>query len=261
MKRTLEPLQLSKSPLVLVLCQVRVAAVQAMEDYVPRVQDRLRREGFPIDVSGHVQEFSVQGGQAVARKRPHWEFRTKDERWSVIVGQSALVLQTTDYSSFDAFLARMVPAFGVVNEVVGDLVIERIGLRYVDLIRPAAGESWKDYVQPGLHGLESELVAPDRSLVFTQITTQTGDRQRLIARLAQNREGIVLPPDLAAHPPAMSIERTDDELITLLDLDHYREVRTEYSAEAMSRTAWELHDGLDALFRSTVTRHALEAWR
>ena len=41
MNRTLPPLKLSKSPLVLVLCQVRFTPILAMADYVPRIQDHL----------------------------------------------------------------------------------------------------------------------------------------------------------------------------------------------------------------------------
>lgn len=261
MKRSLHALKLSRSPLVLVLSQVRIGAIRDMTAYVPKIQDRLRREGFPVDVSAEVQEIGIQDGQPIARRRPHWEFRTKDERWSVIVLEQAVVLQTTAYTDFEAFLDRLLLATDTVSAVVGDLLVERIGLRYVDLVLPRAGESWRDYVQPGLHGIENPMVRPEKSSVFTQVTTQTGERSRLVVRLAQNRERMVLPPDLLAHAPAQEVSPAEGELLTILDLDHFHEERVEYSREAVDARAWELHDALDILFRDVVTPHALEVWR
>ena len=49
--------------------------------------------------------------------------------------------------------------------------------------------------------------------------------------------------------------------MTLLDLDHYREERNDYSKAILEETAWDLHDRLDILFRDMVTPHALEEWK
>jgi len=262
MKRTLPPLRLSHSPLVLVLCQVRIAAIRDMATYLPKIQDRFRREGFPVDLSGEVQEVTLQPeGSAKSRRRAHWEFRTLEETWSIIVSENAVVLQTTVYTNFEEFLRYLLLAVKTVNVVVGDLLVERVGLRYVDLIRPNEGETWKDFIQPGFHGLENELIRPERSVLFTQIITETGPDQRLIARVAQNRDGMVLPPDLLPHHPKLKTQAAIGELITLLDLDHYREARQAFEDEALVTTAWELHDGLDILFRDVMTPHALEVWK
>ena len=261
MKRTLSSLKLSKSPLVLVLCQVRLAAIRDMGSYIPKIQDHLRRQAYPIDVSGEVQELAIQDGQPVARRHPHWEYRSKDERWSLIIREQAVVLQTTAYTDFNSFLERLLIAMKTVNEVVGDLVVERVGLRYIDLIRPSGDESWKDYVQPGFHGLENQIVRPDASVLFVQIITQTGEGSRMIARVAQNRDRMVLPPDLVANPPILQVTPSEGELLTLVDLDHFHEERTEYSHERLETRAWELHDRLDILFREIVTPHAIEVWK
>jgi uncharacterized protein (TIGR04255 family) len=131
----------------------------------------------------------------------------------------------------------------------------------VDLIRPLEGESWKDYVKPGFHGLESDLIRPERSALFAQVVAETGPGQRMIVRVAQNREGKILPPDLIPHNPKLRVLAGPGTLLTLLDLDHYREERKPFEMESLSDVAWELHDGLDILFRDLVTPHALEVWK
>ena len=263
MTRTLPPLQLRKSPLVLVLCQVRIAAIRNIAKYIPEIQDQLRREDFPVDVSGEVRELvAVQGeGSARERRRMHWEFRTLEEEWSIIVGESAVVLQTTTYSNFDEFLRTLSLAMDVTNKVVGNLVVERIGFRYIDVIKPRPDESWKDYVQPGYHGQENEIIRPDHSVLFIQTKANTGPGQRMIGRLTQNRDGMLLPQDLVPHHPVLQIQAEPEQLLTLLDFDHYRKERQPFEDEKLTNIAWELHDTLDMLFRDMVTKHALEAWR
>ena len=262
MKRTLDPLRLSNSPLVLVLCQVRIATIRDMASYIPKIQDRLRREGFPVDRSGEVQELTLQAeGSASARRRAHWEFRTLDEDWSIIVAEGAVVLQTTAYSDFDEFLRYLSLALSAVDGVVGDLVVERVGLRYIDAIKPRPDESWKDYVKPGYHGQENDVIRPEHAVLFMQTMADTGPGQRVIARLAQNRDGMILPPDLITHHPVLRIQAKKGQLLTLLDLDHYREARQPFDLDGLIDTAWELHDGLDILFRDLVTEHALEVWQ
>ena len=47
MKRTHPPLRLPGSPLIYVVAQVNISAVVAIERYVPEIQERLRKSGFP----------------------------------------------------------------------------------------------------------------------------------------------------------------------------------------------------------------------
>ncbi len=262
MRRSLPPLRLTRSPLVLVLCQVRITAIRDMASYIPKLQDRLRREDFPVDVGGEVVELALQaGGSARERRRTHWEFRTLEEDWSIIVSDSAVVLQTTAYSSFKEFLRILSLAMTAVDAVVGNLVVERIGLRYVDCIEPLTDESWKDYVKPGYHGQENDIIGPDNSTHFTQTVVDTGPGQRMIVRLTQNRDGMLLPSDLVPHHPVLRTRAEQGQLATLLDLDHYREARQRFEIGEVVDVAWKLHDGLDVMFRDMVTEHALEIWR
>ena len=260
MNRTLSPLKLSKSPLVLVLGQVRIAAVRSMGDYIPKIQDTLRRRGYPVDVSGVYSRVVITPGQQQLRSEPHWEFRKRDERCSIIVNEEFVVVQTTAYTVFEDFLKEIELAVDTVASIVGDLVVERVGLRYVDLIRPADGGDWREYVKPGFHGVKTEAFSADTVEGFFQLTART-EVGKMIARLAQNRDGIALPPDLTPHQPKGIPDVPKGKLLTLLDLDHFKVNRFDYAKDQLLQVAWELHDSLDILFRDMVTEHALTTWR
>ena len=99
--------KLSKCPLVLVLAQVRFSSLMAMEEYIPRIQDRLRQAGYKINASTQIQEvtFTAQGSKATAH--PHWEFQNQDRTESVVINPGFLVFQTTKYDVFEQFLPKI----------------------------------------------------------------------------------------------------------------------------------------------------------
>lgn len=264
MQRTRPPLLLRKSPLVLVLLQIAFQAVRDMASYIPKVQDRLRTQGFPVDVSGEVRELTVQAGEpARETRRPRWEFRNMKESTSIIVDETAVVLQTTAYTRFEEFLRTFELAMTTMDAIVGNIIVERIGLRYIDAIIPESGEDWRKYVNSRYRGFENDVARPDRSVLAMQTVSDTGPQQRMIARLAQNREGMLLPPDLASFSPELpdSIGRAKQgEILTLLDLDHYREARQTIDVENIKDIAWELHDGLEIMFRDIATEYAMTEW-
>ena len=209
MQRTRAPLLLRNSPLVLVLLQTAFQAVRDMASYVPKVQDRLRTQGFPVDIGGEVRQLTVQTGEpAHETRRPRWEFRNIEENTSIIVDETAVVLQTTAYTKFEEFLRTFELAMTAMDAIVGNIIVERIGLRYIDAIIPKSGEDWRKYINPRYHGFKNEIARPDRSVLAMQIVSDTGPRdtelrQRMIARLAQDREGMLLPPDLASFSPKL----------------------------------------------------------
>ena len=120
-------------------------------------------------------------------------------------------------------------------------------------------------MNPSYHGLQNDIIRPDRSVFLIQTVADTGtganSKQRMIARLAQNRDGNLLPTDLVMHSPVLQDSPKPNELLTLLDLDHYREHRHPFDIHKLMEIVWELHDGLDVLFRDVVTTHALNVWK
>ena len=237
-------------------------AVRDLASYIPKLQDQLRRNGFPVDVSGEMLELSLDAeGTATQRRRTHWEFRDLEQQRSIVVGENAISVQSTAYSGFEDFLEMLALAIDAADAIVGDLVLERIGLRYLDAIMPRDKETWEDYVHDGIHGHKSGAMSFEKAMNFVQTIADTGPDQRMIVRLAQNREGQILPPDLVPHHPTLRREAVKGELITLLDFDHFREVRQSLEVDEVTRIAWELHEGLDIMFRDTVTKHALEVWK
>lgn len=261
MRRTEPPIKLHKSPLVTVLAQVRTSPVAKMSDYAPEVQERLRRRGFPRFVESTVQEILlVPGGPPQLRVHPRWEFQDKERTTGIILTQNGVVLHTRAYDTFDAFAKQLELALEVVGDVVKPSLVERLGLRYVDLIRTEDGESWTDYVKDGLHGISDGSIGMRSSLHRSEIVGDTEVGQ-LVVRCFQVSDGSFLPADLITSSLDHStVKLRPEEVVTLLDLDHYAESAREFDAEQVIECMWRLHDNLDLSFRECITPYARERW-
>jgi len=261
-KRTLPALKLQKSPLVLVLCQVRFSPILAMADYFPKVQDSLRLKGYPSVKTDIVQETLFTPAGLTSMKKSRWRVFNKDLTESIVVTEDFIVFQTTKYTVFENFVQKLAEVMETLASVVKQLAIQRIGLRYIDLIRPRANETWRNYVRPELHGLSNAVLKPDTQLQLQQTVANT-ERGTLITRLYQNREGQIFPPDLTDDSLTANLTPLPDqgELLTLIDLDHFCTVQCDYEPAQLEDIVWQLHDDIDRVFReSVVTPSALKAW-
>jgi uncharacterized protein (TIGR04255 family) len=259
---------LSKQPLVLVLAQARFSAIRRMNEYAPAIQEEFRRHGFPIERSGKVQQLSISPGGVQVVEQDRWEYRTKDETWSVLLLQDSVVLQTTAYQRFEAFAEFFDRAVRTVltkteHDQLG--VLQRVGLRYVDLVQPRGGEDYRLYLRPGFHGVTDEVFRPGSHRLHVESTGRTtvGDIQgTMIVRVAQNDQGFDLPPDLVVAAPKHESRAKQGELVTLVDMDHYIEGTFEPNADWIIARSFELHDHLIETFhKHVVTERAIEAWR
>ena len=271
MQRTCRYQPLSAQPLVLVLCHLRFSPVRQMNRYTPAIQDAFRRTGFPIERAGKVRQVTFGPGdsapvQMVEQQR--WEYRNREETWSVLVTEDSVILQTTAYTRFERFADRLQLAVGTVlteSEQAQFGVVHRVGLRYINMVRPSAGKRFRFYLRRGLHGVRDEVFQPGRHLLHVESRGQTvvsGHPGTMIVRIVQNDQGHSLPPDLMAAAPKYSPRAGPGELLTLIDMDHYVEGTFDPDSEWVVASAYEMHDHIVETFHDhVVTREAIEEWK
>lgn len=272
MERKCRYVPLSQQPLALVLGQVRFSPVRQIDRYIPEIQEAFRQYGFPVERAGKVQQITVGRSAGVpvqVIEQERWEYRTRDEAWSVLVTQDGVVLQTTAYERFEGFADRLQYAVRTVlstteHERLG--VVQRVGLRYIDVVQPRVGEDFRAYLRPGFHGTADEVFrdGTHRLHVESKGRTQVGDdvTGRMIVRVVQNYQGRLLPPDLIGGAPKFTRRAKRGELITLIDMDHYIEGAFDPDAGWVVARAYELHDRLVETFHEhVVTETAIEVWK
>ncbi len=257
-KRSNPPLHLTRTPLIYVVAQVRFSAVISMDKYVPDLQEKLRHQ-YPWFQHGKVQElaFQAQGAPNVTFS-DRYEFLQRDKRTGLVLTSSSFALHTNQYSDYDSFEEEFSASLAALDEIVDLAIVERVGLRYVDLVRLGSGENWSHYINPGLLGLNTSEVGVTQ-LSSQYISVGKTDLGMLAFRYTQSESP--MPPDLI--PIALKFEAEllrPKEVGTILDFDHYSELTYDFDLTITVDTIGGLHDNLDRAFRSAVTLFALKKW-
>jgi uncharacterized protein (TIGR04255 family) len=229
-----------------------------MRTYIPDIQERLRKNGYPRFQEAQMQQILLGSGSApTVNLQSKWIFGDRDLKTTVVIAADSVTLETAEYDTFDVFADRMRRVLEVVGEIVAVDLAERLGLRYLDYIRPRAGDRVADYLSPGLAG----IVAKDefRNLTSRYLAQGASDVGRFLVRLTRSAGPFELPPDLQPADVDLS-DLPDAEEWALLDVDHFSTASLQYRPDAIVEALWDLHDVVDGLFRDSVTPHAFEAW-
>jgi uncharacterized protein (TIGR04255 family) len=236
-----------------------------MAEYIPAIQERFRRNGYPIERSGKVQQVTIMPAGVQATQQARWEYRTKQETQSILVQEDSVVLQSTSYERFEDFAKELSAAVETVlseTEHSSLGVIQRVGLRYVDVVKPDPGRDYRFYLRPGLHGVTDDVFRSKSHRLHVENVGKTEMGGTMIIRIVQNDQGGDLPPDLAAGAPKHEPQAEAGKLCTLVDMDHFVEGNFDPDTEWVIDTAYKLHDDLVETFHNhVVTPEAVEAWK
>tara|TARA_R110002073_G_scaffold245043_3_gene407288 strand:- start:9731 stop:10465 length:735 start_codon:yes stop_codon:yes gene_type:complete len=234
-----------------------------MEEYIPAIQDRLRGNSFP-----RFQE--VRGQQVVFGPTPkvtaiqQWVFSNRDRTWSVILAPDFVVLETSTYGKFEEFIETLEGVLSVVGEEARVDFSERLGLRYVDLIRPEkTGGTYHQYLKRSLHGLDTSDFSDGEALhrFETRVATKTGGT--LVVKVSHAMNGGFLPPDIDGnHLDFSRVEKVGaEERVVLLDIDHFSDESMDFNSAKLVEEMWNLHGDTRKAFEHSVTPYAIEQWK
>lgn len=248
-----------------VLAQVRFSRVFELAERMGAIKAKFEEAGFPRYEESQIQSilFGFGGSEpAKVQATQRWDFLDATKTRGVVLTNEFVLLHTNLYDCFEEFSQKFDQVLKVIGETAGTPFVERIGLRYVDLIQPRKGETASDYLKPGLVGFPVNEVPELQATVAissteTRIVTSVG---QLAIRCFQRNDGSFLPPDLwpsvLHYPPGLP----PGVVVTILDFDHSAVTGFPYNAEHIIDVLGQLHDGADIAFRGAVTPHALTTW-
>lgn len=250
------------TPIVLMAIEVRHPQCEPLErkqvaDWSARMKHLLPLPGEMNEVSFTV-EASPDGPpaqQQVVRRFPRWTSR--DKRSALSVRTDSLVIETTDYGSYDRMRDLLNVALQARLDVADPTGVERIGLRYIDEIRVPAenggdAPSWEQWVDASLLGpahVGAELglapVANEGVFVFSGVS----DHALVLRYGAQSDYAVPSTPDLRRPlPPPGPLFK--------LDIDSFWQAADEvpeFDAEFILRQADALHEPVRGVFESVIT--------
>jgi uncharacterized protein (TIGR04255 family) len=238
-----------------------MSPVEAMEKYVPEIQERLRKAGFPELREGQIHNQIVFGGKTVAEDRAtQWSFVNKANTTSIQLNFDAITVHTTEYTRFEDLEATIKLAISTLHEIVAPSQVHRYGLRYVNVIPIAPGSGFDQWVHPSLLGYPN-LPNAQRVGSFSETVMVTESSSRLVARCITMHSGIPIPADLMPCSLKLPFPIPMKEPFVILDNDHGRVGPEDFDPIAAVEVIASLHDMLELTFQTSVTPQALETWK
>jgi len=260
--RKQDALKLERSPLVLVLSQIRFPAVLKMHEYIETIQDALRGQGFPRFEEEQVQQVTFGGPGPKVELGKRWAFSSRDKTEAVILAPAFVVYETSKYDVFETFTKRLSPVLDLIREQTKTEFAEGLGLRYLDLIRPTEEQTASDFLRERVRGLSQEDLGAkhSRHQFITQATTEHGE---LNIRCFENTGPEFLPPDLVSTHLEFQVDLDElaGETYRILDIDHLTKTEVDFTSEVLIEKLWDLHEYSSKAFCASVTKDAIEFWK
>lgn len=146
--------RLSRSPLSLVVCQVRHEQQLAATDTKAALAvHEVIRDAYPVIEEQMSQDLTIAAGPmgvqaAPASQARGWRMRSSDGLWTAVLMPTFYALETTKYATWTDFRERLVRLTGAISETVSPALEQRIGVRMIDRIArddvdgPQGWEPW-----------------------------------------------------------------------------------------------------------------------
>jgi uncharacterized protein (TIGR04255 family) len=232
-----------------------------MEEKIPSMQESFRKSGFPRLSHRKIETATQsQDGKTEIEIRKQWEFSDKESSSSIIVDTDFLVYQVTHYSQFENYIDTLKQVLEIFCYHAEPSLISRIGLRYIDLVKPTEEKSLESYFSNSLRGFKVKH-ADSREALMTESVSKTGENSKFIHRYVEAQKGLGFPPDLLPLNLKFNRELRMDNEFGMLDMDHFVTLNEEFDIPATIEHLWKLHEYQTDAFTASVTEEALMEWR
>jgi uncharacterized protein (TIGR04255 family) len=182
-----------------------------------------------------------------------------------VLSTNQLITHTTSYVDSDDFRERIVFGFRTLHEIAKLSFIQRIGLRYIDLITASADDAVEDYIDASLIGFRPSIcgLTPDVSQQFLRAKSNIGGSPgTLLVKVSRARHASDLPTDLLPISLQLKRKPSPEQESIFLDWDHYIEqTNLDPDPELLAATLRELKAPIATIFKAAITEHAVKRWR
>ena len=241
---------LARSPLQLVVCQVRFEETLAISD--PKLMLAIHRrlggrtgpypkveavKGLRFDV-----QINVAGVNSLPSEAPYSGWRlSSEDGWTVSVMPDHVALETTRYTTWDAdFRSRLGELIDAVQTEIKPATEQRLGLRYIDRITHPPVDSpaaWRGYIATELLGpVLHDALGPAVKTTQQQVVLDFGSGVQCLLR-----HGFFADPN------------QEGRLTYLLDFDVFRADLQPFDPEGIKSAADQFSELSLQLFQQATT--------
>jgi uncharacterized protein (TIGR04255 family) len=179
---------------------------------------------------------------------PHWRFWDALRHWRATLNQDFLALETTTYESRVDFMAKFGEVLRAFHTIFQPNVALRIGMRYIDQIKPPQFERLSDLLIPEVLGA-ANIIGNDSQYLITQVAA-TAKPGTLLARWGKLPKGMTVDPTMQ---PA-------EEDSWMIDLDLSETGQMAFDPEALIARLRTYAERIYTVFRWMITEDFLREY-
>ena len=255
------------APLALVLAQVRFETTPETDtDAVVRRLTESVGQDFPRNNA--LQQFSFvlgEGNQQEFSSFPEAvgnDLMSEDGTRVLRSQQGVLTYTTSSYCDFPAFLTEWT---GYMQVLCGteSIRVQRLGLRYVDFIIPAAGHLPEEYLADGF-GRSPSVLGEQSAISFNLFDYEREEGGHLRIQFGRGFGPPSFPPDLidtALLLPGSLMQQYSEGLSGVLDMDRWRPANDMMTAHDIAHEFSDLRSDISNSFKAIITPLAIREWQ
>ena len=163
--------QLKTPPLIYVLAQVKISPIEIIKEYIPKLQEAVRKRNFPNFNKTHFQNIEIKKNNDInVQGISQWHFKDKNSLTGIVIDKQTINFHTCKYNGFNKFKMLIKEILEIFNKELGVSLSNKVGLRYINVIK----SNLKHHVEPSLLGFYEESNAKFLSNVGTFYETKSG---------------------------------------------------------------------------------------
>lgn len=243
--------KLERSPLSLVVCQVRHEHTLAASDPKRAVAiHEVIKADYPSLDEQSSQEMNISAGALGVQTLPGqvsrgWRMRSQDQALTAVVMPEFFSLETTRYGDWKEFRGRLETLTTAVAQSIGPSLEQRIGLRFIDRITHpdvTGAKDWERWIHPSFLGpIAHEVLG--RSVDTTQQIVQLD---------AEDGRSVILRHGCSRDPgPA-------GEWVYMLDNDCFIQRGQSFDVDRIMSEVDQLHRLALQIFQAAITQDLYE---
>lgn len=256
------------APLALVLAQIRFDP--EVDTEYKQVADRLKAAlGKQFPAMKAVRQvkfvFGNASGQASESRANEdvvgLELRSDDNRSALRLQDGVMTYTTSLYEDSLHFLAEWRTMLDCLC-AAGGVMVQRLGLRYVDFIIPSTGKVPEDYFKDGF-GHSTDVFGETAQTAFMSHEFSRGNDGAMRVQYGRGYAQPSLPPDLdgSVFPPPVLLEKySEGQPSAVLDIDRWRIDPRRLQSNEIAEEFQLLRDDICQTFIRIITPEAEAEW-
>lgn len=243
--------RLARSPLSLVVCQVRHEHTAAASD-VKRglaVHEAVK-DDLPSFDEQSSRDLTITAGATGVQSLPGdvsrgWRMRSEDQAWTAVVMPEFFSLETTRYREWKEFADRLQDLTAAVAESVSPALEQRIGLRFIDRITHpdvTSARDWQQWIDRSFLGpVAHEVLGQGVDTAQQIVQFNAGEGRSVILRHGCSRD-----------------QASAGEWVYILDHDCFVQRGVSFEVDAIINEVEELHTMALQIFQAAITQDLFE---